>query len=59
LVIVLEEEGGEQGDDEEPLCAALVIIGGVGVNTITYDTQMIGKSIPKGHELSAFRAGGR
>jgi hypothetical protein len=59
LVIVLEEEGGEQGDDEEPLRAALVIIGGVGVNTITYDAQMIGKSIPKGHELSAFRAGGR
>lgn len=57
LVIVLEEEGGVQED--EPLRVALVIIGGVGVNTITYDGQMIGKSVLKGHELSAFRAGGR
>ena len=37
---------------------ALVIIGGVGVNTITYDDAMVGKAIAKGQELSAFRAGG-
>ena len=38
---------------------ALVIVGGVGVNTITYDESMVGKSMTKGQELSAFRAGGR
>jgi hypothetical protein len=37
----------------------LVIIGGVGVNTITYDERMVGRAIAKGQELSAFRAGGR
>ena len=58
LVIVLEEEDGKNQEDE-PLRVALVVIGGVGVNTITYDGQMIGKSFSKGHELSAFRAGGR
>lgn len=58
LVIVLEEEVTMQAD-EEPLRVALIIIGGVGVNTITYDGQIIGKSIQKGQELSAFRAGGR
>ena len=58
LVIVLEEEDGKNQEDE-PLRVALVIIGGVGVNTITYDGQMIGKSFSKGRELSAFRAGGR
>ncbi|KAL3823804.1 hypothetical protein ACHAXA_011591 [Cyclostephanos tholiformis] len=56
LVVVLEDE--DSHDDEEPLRIALVIIGGVGVNTITYDEEMVGKSISKGQELSAFRAGG-
>jgi phosphatidylserine decarboxylase len=58
LVVVLEEEGTST-DDEEPLRVALVIVGGVGVNTITYDETMVGKSMTKGQELSAFRAGGR
>jgi hypothetical protein len=62
LVVVLEEEGRSNDDDaeeEEPLRVALVIIGGVGVNTITYDERMVGRAIAKGQELSAFRAGGR
>jgi hypothetical protein len=63
LVVVLEEEGRSHDDDEEeeeePLRVALVIIGGVGVNTITYDERMVGRAIAKGQELSAFRAGGR
>lgn len=65
LVVVLEEEEGEEGavtandDDDAPLRVALVIVGGVGVNTITYDAGMVGERIEKGQELSAFRAGGR
>lgn len=72
LVVVLEEEsstvgGGESnGNDdvvvevqEPPLRVALVIVGGVGVNTITYDKDMVGRSIGKGQEISTFRAGGR
>jgi hypothetical protein len=63
LVVVLEEEGrshdDEEEEEEEPLRVALVIIGGVGVNTITYDERMVGRAIAKGQELSAFRAGGR
>jgi hypothetical protein len=59
LVVVLEEEGVNSNDDKEPLRVALVIVGGVGVNTITYDESMVGKSMTKGQELSAFRAGGR
>ena len=58
LVVVLEEDPSHD-DGEDPLRVALVIIGGVGVNTITYDEKMIGKAIVKGQELSAFRAGGR
>jgi phosphatidylserine decarboxylase len=58
LVVVLEEEGTST-DEKEPLRVALVIVGGVGVNTITYDESMVGKSMTKGQELSAFRAGGR
>ena len=50
LIIVLETE--------EAVRVALVIIGGVGVNTITYDASIIGKEVQKGQELSAFRAGG-
>lgn len=56
LVVVLEEEGLQ---DDNPLRVALVIVGGVGVNTITYDEQMVGRSLKIGEELSAFRAGGR
>ena len=50
LVIVLETSEG--------LKIGLVIVGGVGVNTITYDRSMVGKVVQKGQELSAFRAGG-
>ncbi|KAL7466874.1 hypothetical protein ACHAXS_007149 [Conticribra weissflogii] len=55
LVVVLEDD---KRNDEEPLRVALVIIGGVGVNTITYDKSMVGKAFFKGEELSTFRAGG-
>jgi hypothetical protein len=44
---------------EDPLRVALVIVGGVGVDTITYDSDMVGKTLDKGQEISAFRAGGR
>ena len=37
---------------------ALVIVGGVGVNTITYDDGMVGRRLEKGQEVSTFRAGG-
>lgn len=57
LVVVLEEEHANCGSDT-PLRVALVIVGGVGVDTITYDKNMLGKTLGKGHELSAFRAGG-
>jgi len=50
LVIVLETN--------EDLRVALVVVGGVGVNTITYDASIVGKEVQKGQELSAFRAGG-
>lgn len=50
LVIVLETIEG--------LRVALVIVGGVGVNTITYEKSIVGKMVQKGQELSAFRAGG-
>jgi len=55
LVIVLEND---KESDDEPLRVGLVIVGGVGVNTITYDKSMVGKDFFKGDELSAFRAGG-
>lgn len=50
LVIVIETKEGVK--------VALVIVGGVGVNTITYDPTIVGKHIQKAQELSAFRAGG-
>jgi hypothetical protein len=59
LVVVIEEEEEEEGDaSAEPLKVAIVIVGGVGVNTITYE-DIVGKTIMKGDELSTFRAGGR
>lgn len=54
LVVVIEEE--DSSDD--PLRVAIVIVGGVGVNTITYD-DILNKTVAKGDELSTFRAGGR
>lgn len=63
LVVVLEEEEqsstGSSNRVEDPLRVALVIVGGVGVDTITYDSDMVGKTLDKGQEISAFRAGGR
>lgn len=56
LVVVIEEEEGNVS--AERLKVAIVIVGGVGVNTITYE-DIVGKSIMKGDELSTFRAGGR
>lgn len=50
LIIVLETAQGTK--------MALVIIGGIGVDTITYNPGMLGQNILKGQELSAFRAGG-
>ena len=63
LVIVIEEDeksknDDDDDDDDDPLRVALVIIGGVGVNTITYDEHMLGTHIDIGDELSTFRAGG-
>ena len=37
---------------------ALVVIGGIGVDTIVFDPTMEGKEIEKGEEISTFRAGG-
>ncbi len=37
---------------------ALVVIGGIGVDTIVFDPTMEGKEIAKGQEISTFRAGG-
>lgn len=50
LVVVIEASTG--------LRLALVIIGGIGVDTITYNSNMLGKYIAKGEEISTFRAGG-
>jgi len=60
LVIVIEEDEKSKNDDDDddPLRVALVIIGGVGVNTITFDEHMVGTYIDIGDELSTFRAGG-
>lgn len=38
--------------------ACLVVIGGVGVNTIRFSTNLLGKFISKGDELATFLAGG-
>jgi len=50
LVVVIEASTG--------LRLALVIIGGIGVDTITYNANMLGKHVSKGQEISTFRAGG-
>ena len=49
LVIVL--------DSGQDFKIALVVIGGIGVDSIVYN-DMIGQQISKGQELAAFRAGG-
>lgn len=58
LVVVIEEKYDDDDGIIQPLRVAMVIVGGVGVNTITYD-DITGKAIQKGDELSTFRAGGR
>lgn len=50
LIIVLE--------DTQKRRVALVIIGGVGVNTIVYDDTILGTWVEKGDDLGTFRAGG-
>lgn len=44
--------------DNAKMKVALVVIGGIGVDTIVYDKSMVGKEIKKGQEISTFRAGG-
>lgn len=61
-MVVLEEDSSNHDDIREKrdlLRIALVIVGGVGVDTITYDSGMVGKSFAKAQEVAAFRAGGR
>ena len=57
LVVVIEDQS--DANDSNPLKVAIVVVGGVGVNTITYDGDLMDKIIEKGDELSTFRAGGR
>lgn len=57
LVMVIESSN-EVGIDFPPLKVALVVVGGVGVNTIVYNEDMIGETIGKGKEVASFRAGG-
>lgn len=57
LIIVLET--GERKEDMAKARIALIIIGGVGVNTIIYDrNQLMGRMLEKGEEVASFRAGG-
>jgi len=56
LVVVIEST--DDRATEPPTRVALVVVGGVGVDTIVYDPNMLGKSIEKGGEISTFRAGG-
>eukprot|EP00557_Chaetoceros_sp_GSL56_P002112 CAMPEP_0176498114 /NCGR_PEP_ID=MMETSP0200_2-20121128/12127_1 /TAXON_ID=947934 /ORGANISM="Chaetoceros sp., Strain GSL56" /LENGTH=180 /DNA_ID=CAMNT_0017896257 /DNA_START=554 /DNA_END=1096 /DNA_ORIENTATION=+ len=51
LVIVLESE-------HDDVRVALIVIGGIGVDTIAYNSNFLGQRITKGQELSSFRAGG-
>ena len=57
LVVVIEDQSDTNNDN--PLKVAIVVVGGVGVNTITYDGDLMDKIVEKGDELSTFRAGGR
>jgi phosphatidylserine decarboxylase len=73
LVVVIEcsssssssstSSSGSNNDNSNTAAAgvlrvALVIVGGVGVNTIVYNPNLLGRDISKGDELSTFRAGG-
>lgn len=50
LIVVLEDETKRR--------TALVIIGGIGVNTIVYDPTILGTWMEKGSEIGTFLAGG-
>jgi phosphatidylserine decarboxylase len=50
LVVVMEGTDGTK--------VALVIVGGVGVNTLVYDANMCHRKIRKGDWIGSFRAGG-
>lgn len=54
LVVVIEKKL-QRGNK---LRLGLVVIGGVGVNTIVFDDDMKGKFVEKGGEIATFRAGG-
>lgn len=54
LVIAIEVDI----NNGQKMRVALIVVGGVGVNTIVYDPQMEGKVIAKGGEVATFRAGG-
>lgn len=56
LIVVIETISSRT--KKENLRVAIVIVGGVGVDTIVFDPTMVGKTIEKGQGLSAFRAGG-
>ena len=58
LVIVLESNEVDAGSRQDPLRVALVVVGGIGVDTIVYNPDIKGKLIKKGEELSLFQAGG-
>lgn len=61
LVIVLESNGNPMTyGTERRIRVALIIVGGVGVNSIVYDKNdlFIGKSLRKGQEVAQFHAGG-
>jgi phosphatidylserine decarboxylase precursor len=50
LIVVLEDKTGRR--------VAMVIIGGIGVNTIEYNTRILNQWVEKGTDLGTFRAGG-
>jgi phosphatidylserine decarboxylase len=62
LVLIFESSNhdGKNGTNNKPLRVALVVIGGVGVDTIVYNSNrnMLGQFVEKGEEVAAFRAGG-
>jgi phosphatidylserine decarboxylase len=44
--------------DSGNIKVGLIVIGGIGVDSIVYNSNITGQQITKGQELSAFRAGG-
>eukprot|EP00978_Attheya_sp_CCMP212_P039172 scaffold201381_cov47-Attheya_sp.AAC.1 len=60
LVVIFEQSSKNINKNGKPLRVALVVIGGVGVDTIVYNSSrnMLGQFVQKGEEVAAFRAGG-